>query len=96
MVTQIVFDRETKDDYHINIVCKDQGDPPLVATKYLPVTVLDDNDHKPVFEKEVYNVVMPENNPVDTSIAGMIPPLTILCYSKYADSWPIIPTPDLF
>ena len=77
VVTQIVFDRETKDDYHINIVCKDQGDPPLVATKYLPVTVLDDNDHKPVFDKEVYNVVMPENNPVDTSIAGMIPPLTI-------------------
>ncbi len=71
VVTTTVFDREQQDEYHINIVCRDKGDPPMTSTLHIPVTVVDDNDHAPEFESPVYTAVVPENNPLGLSIAQL-------------------------
>ena len=62
IVTTTTFDRETQDEYHINVACTDKGDPPMTSTKHIPVTILDDNDHAPEFGLPVYSAIIVENN----------------------------------
>ena len=71
VVTTTIFDRETQDEYHINVACKDQGDPSMTSTKHIPVTVLDDNDHTPQFGVPVYSAVIMENNDIGEYVAQL-------------------------
>ncbi|XP_069746750.1 protocadherin-17-like isoform X2 [Narcine bancroftii] len=56
------FDRETADEYNLTIVARDNGSPPLNASRSFTVRVADENDNAPRFTKPVYVLQVPENN----------------------------------
>lgn len=47
------LDRETKATYKIIIEVFDQGQPPQSATRVLRINVLDIDDHRPRFAREI-------------------------------------------
>lgn len=47
------LDRETKATYKIIIEVSDQGQPPQSATRVLRINVLDIDDHRPRFAREI-------------------------------------------
>lgn len=47
------LDRETKAMYKIIIEVSDQGQPPQSATRVLRINVLDIDDHRPRFAREI-------------------------------------------
>lgn len=47
------LDRETKASYKIIIEVSDQGQPPQSATRVLRINVLDIDDHRPRFIREI-------------------------------------------
>ncbi|MBN3295475.1 PCD23 protein, partial [Amia calva] len=46
------------------VVAEDGGSPPLSSTAAVTVHVEDINDNEPVFERQLYNVSIPEHSPV--------------------------------
>ncbi|GAB0087664.1 fat-like cadherin-related tumor suppressor homolog [Sergentomyia squamirostris] len=55
------LDREREDEYVLNITVYDLGKPQKSISKVLPVTVLDENDNAPKFEKSLTSFRIPEN-----------------------------------
>ncbi|XP_076362796.1 protein dachsous-like isoform X2 [Tachypleus tridentatus] len=53
--TNIVLDREIRDNYFLTIIATDEGFPQLTGTCVLKITIVDVNDNQPVFPP--YNVV---------------------------------------
>ncbi|XP_076332831.1 LOW QUALITY PROTEIN: protein dachsous-like [Tachypleus tridentatus] len=53
--TNIVLDREIRDNYFLTIIATDEGIPQLTGTCLLKITIVDVNDNQPVFPP--YNVV---------------------------------------
>ncbi|XP_022235682.1 protein dachsous-like [Limulus polyphemus] len=53
--TNIVLDREIRDNYFLTIIATDEGLPQLTGTCVLKITIVDVNDNQPVFPP--YNVV---------------------------------------
>ena len=66
--TRKPIDRENRTSYVINLQCSDNGVPPLSTNKTVPIRVLDENDHSPVFARKVYNLTLKENNKVNQVI----------------------------
>ena len=54
LVTAVVFDRESKDDYSLQLVCEDGGNVPRKAEIIFPVLILDRNDNAPQFTLSLY------------------------------------------
>ena len=71
VVTTTTFDRESMDEYHVNLVCRDHGATPQTSTEHITVRIVDENDHEPVFLKDLYTVDIPENNPLGAAIIRM-------------------------
>ncbi len=65
ITTTRVLDRETRAQYLVNLECQDYGQPPLIANSEFVVTVLDENDHSPVFAPKLYTLEVDENNQVE-------------------------------
>ena len=63
------LDRETLEYYQIVVVAEDGGDPPRTAEINVNVTILDDNDNKPIFKQAFYNVTINEDITLGTVIA---------------------------
>lgn len=63
LVTRQELDREATAHYTLQIACSDGGHPPLYSYRQLDVDVTDQNDHTPLFEKDIYSVELSENNP---------------------------------
>ncbi|XP_045703351.1 protocadherin-11 X-linked [Phyllostomus hastatus] len=62
MLTAVTaLDREKQGKYHLTVLAKDNGVPPLVTNATVIVRVLDQNDNVPVFSHEEYNFYVPEN-----------------------------------
>ncbi|XP_067889067.1 protocadherin-16-like [Heterodontus francisci] len=59
--TSHVLDREEQDHHVITVYTKDGGSPPNFATVTVSITVKDENDNRPMFEKDVYELQVPEN-----------------------------------
>ncbi|XP_059608235.1 fat-like cadherin-related tumor suppressor homolog, partial [Phlebotomus argentipes] len=55
------LDREREDEYVLNVTVYDLGKPQKSVSKVLPVTVLDENDNAPKFEKSLTSFRIPEN-----------------------------------
>ncbi|KAK6486696.1 protocadherin-16-like [Huso huso] len=55
------LDREVQDRYTVTVYAKDGGLPPNFATATVRITVLDENDNSPAFEKDSYHLEVPEN-----------------------------------
>jgi len=68
IVTRALLDRETRDEYHLNITCSDRGQPPRVAVSEVIVAVDDVNDNAPYFRIGEYHFVVTENNAVGHSV----------------------------
>ena len=56
------LDYEKKQEYEINMTCRDRGTPRLSSQETIIVDILDENDNTPVFEKEEYLAAVHENN----------------------------------
>ncbi|GCC39948.1 hypothetical protein chiPu_0023507, partial [Chiloscyllium punctatum] len=61
ITTSRSLDREQQDHYQLTVYAKDSGSPPNVATVTVSIKIEDENDNKPMFEKDVYELQVPEN-----------------------------------
>ncbi|XP_048855780.1 protocadherin-23 [Brienomyrus brachyistius] len=61
VTTETSLDHEQESEFHFSVVAVDSGSPPLSSTASVTVYVEDINDNRPVFEKQVYNVFIPEH-----------------------------------
>ncbi|XP_013367591.1 PREDICTED: protocadherin gamma-A7 isoform X1 [Chinchilla lanigera] len=68
LVLEQVLDREGEAIHHLVLTAYDGGDPPLSGTTRIQVTVVDVNDHTPVFSLPQYQVTVPENVPIGTKL----------------------------
>ncbi|XP_073932905.1 protocadherin gamma-A7 isoform X7 [Castor canadensis] len=68
LVLEKVLDREQEVIHHLVLTAYDGGNPPLSGTANIQVTVVDVNDHTPVFSLSQYQVTVPENVPVGTRL----------------------------
>ena len=55
------LDRELKPYYDLEVVAEDWGKPPFTALLSVSVIVQDVNDNAPQFDKDLYNISLPEN-----------------------------------
>ncbi|XP_059502894.1 protocadherin-16-like isoform X2 [Stegostoma tigrinum] len=62
IVTTIrALDREQQEHYQLTVYAKDSGSPPNVATVTVSIKIKDENDNRPRFEKDMYELQVPEN-----------------------------------
>lgn len=62
------LDREKKDSYDLNIRVVDGGKPQRASSALLRVTVTDQNDNTPKFERNHYEAELAENSPLGHSV----------------------------
>ncbi|CAG9534070.1 unnamed protein product [Cercopithifilaria johnstoni] len=62
------LDFETINKYYLVIQARDQGIPPLTSNISVVLNVLDINDNRPEFKKEMYSVEVPEDVQLMTDI----------------------------
>lgn len=68
VVTSQMFDLKVQSEYHLNLVCTDEGELPQVGTKHIAVTVLDVNDHCPEFSQDIYLATVWENEELQSHV----------------------------
>nr|XP_033489049.1 protocadherin alpha-8-like [Epinephelus lanceolatus] len=68
LVLQRHLDREQKTNHSLVLTAMDGGTPPKSANLNLTIKVLDINDNRPTFSKEVYSVTLQENVGLDTIV----------------------------
>ncbi|XP_036060636.1 protocadherin gamma-A7 isoform X6 [Onychomys torridus] len=68
LVLEKVLDREEEGVHHLVLTAYDGGNPPRTGTASIRVTVVDVNDHTPVFSLPRYQATVPENVPVGTRL----------------------------
>ena len=61
------LDRELIGGYMFDLIAYDGGEPPLNGTMTINVTIEDANDNRPVFQKPVYQMVVKESFPLNTT-----------------------------
>ena len=71
IATTRVLDREKQFQYVVNLECQDYGQPPLISNSEFVVTVLDENDHPPVFTRELYTLEIEENNSINLPLLSV-------------------------
>ncbi|XP_040903703.1 protocadherin alpha-3-like isoform X10 [Toxotes jaculatrix] len=62
------LDKETERYHRLSLSAVDGGKPPRTGTTEILVEVLDVNDNLPVFTKDSYSVLLPENSPIGTTV----------------------------
>ncbi|XP_007461556.1 PREDICTED: protocadherin beta-18-like [Lipotes vexillifer] len=62
------LDREKEPELRLTLTALDGGYPPRSATALVRVLVSDINDNAPEFERSVYEVLVPENSPLDSLV----------------------------
>lgn len=65
------LDRERSASFDLKAVAVDGGSPPLSTSIRILITVLDENDNAPEFEKNAYNVSLPENATRGTQVVSV-------------------------
>ncbi|XP_076174537.1 dachsous cadherin-related 1 [Ptiloglossa arizonensis] len=65
------LDRETLDRHALTVLATDNGSPAATASASVLVTVLDDNDNDPRFEKDFYGFELLENLPSGTLVGSV-------------------------
>ncbi|XP_059201684.1 protocadherin alpha-7-like [Centropristis striata] len=71
LVTKSRLNREQQSHYHVTIVGKDAGEPPLSSEKNINIVVSDVNDNSPVFSQNPYTFYISENNKPGESILSV-------------------------
>ncbi|XP_050928282.1 protocadherin alpha-8 isoform X34 [Lates calcarifer] len=62
------LDKETDRHHRLTLSAIDGGKPPRTGTTELLIEVLDVNDNLPVFTKDSYSVLLPENSLIGTTV----------------------------
>ena len=65
------IDRETQMFYNLTIAAADNNVVPLTGYVTLLITVLDINEHPPMYDQSLYTVSIYEYHPVDTSVINI-------------------------
>uniref|UniRef100_UPI0037E99C55 protocadherin alpha-8-like n=1 Tax=Semicossyphus pulcher TaxID=241346 RepID=UPI0037E99C55 len=68
LVLKKSLDREQKDKHTLLVTAVDGGKPPRSGILNVSIIVLDSNDNRPMFSKEIYQLEIQENIPIGTSI----------------------------
>uniref|UniRef100_A0A3Q0S0E2 Protocadherin 2 alpha a 1 n=1 Tax=Amphilophus citrinellus TaxID=61819 RepID=A0A3Q0S0E2_AMPCI len=68
LVLKKALDREQKAEHRLLLTAADGGSPAKSGSLNLTITVLDVNDNRPVFSKDVYTVSLDENAPIGTLV----------------------------
>ncbi|XP_075712344.1 protocadherin gamma-B5-like isoform X7 [Rhinoderma darwinii] len=68
LVLQKMLDREQQSSYEIILTALDGGQPIKTGTAVIKISVSDINDNPPLFKKELYQVSMAENVPVNSLV----------------------------
>ncbi|XP_071377140.1 protocadherin alpha-8-like [Centroberyx affinis] len=68
LVLQRQLDREQKANHSLILTAIDGGNPQKSAHLNLTIRVLDNNDNRPMFSKEIYSVMLQENVAIGTII----------------------------
>ncbi|NWU57579.1 PCDB6 protein, partial [Dromas ardeola] len=68
LVTSEELDRKQVAEYNVMVRARDEGFPPLSASKTLLVGLMDVNDNAPAFSQDVYTMVLSENEPAGKSL----------------------------
>ncbi|KAG0714708.1 Fat-like cadherin-related tumor suppressor [Chionoecetes opilio] len=63
-----LLDRERVARYNLNLTVYDLGSPQLSASRQVAVTLVDENDNAPNFDKPAYSFFLPENVANGTSV----------------------------
>lgn len=64
-----LLDREaTPNGYNLTLRAVDSGIPPRDSYKKIPVRLIDYNDNYPIFNREIYEVTVPEISPINTPV----------------------------
>lgn len=64
-----LLDREVAPQgYNLTLLAIDNGEPPRQSYKSVPVHLSDLNDNAPVFDREIYEVDVPETAPINTPV----------------------------
>ncbi|KAM9357328.1 protocadherin alpha-8-like [Symphorus nematophorus] len=71
LVLKKSLDREQKDKHTLLVTAVDGGKPPRSGTLNVSIVVLDVNDNRPMFGREIYEISIQENVPVGTSLFRM-------------------------
>ncbi|XP_062376504.1 protocadherin-18a [Sardina pilchardus] len=72
ILTDVALDREKRSEYSLTVVAEDRGSPSQSTIKHFTVQVLDENDNAPQFEKSLYEVFKPENNPPGAYLTSVV------------------------
>ncbi|XP_029134886.2 protocadherin alpha-10-like [Labrus bergylta] len=68
LVLKKTLDREQKAEHCLVLTALDGGNPSKSGGLNLTITVLDTNDNRPVFSKDIYTVSLNENAPIGTLV----------------------------
>ncbi|XP_054647594.1 protocadherin alpha-2-like isoform X26 [Dunckerocampus dactyliophorus] len=71
LVLKKSLDREQKSEHNLVLTALDGGSPPKSGSLNLSIIVLDANDNRPVFSKDIYSVTLEENAPIGTLVVGL-------------------------
>ncbi|KFP37789.1 Protocadherin-23, partial [Chlamydotis macqueenii] len=61
LTTAQLLDREIEERYSLTVMALDDGSPALSSTQVLTIVVLDVNDERPIFLKQLYETTVREN-----------------------------------
>ncbi|XP_007937221.1 protocadherin beta-6 [Orycteropus afer afer] len=68
LVLDKALDREEQPQHRLTLMALDGGSPPRSGTAEIQILVLDSNDNAPEFAQELYEVQVPENNPLGSLV----------------------------
>ncbi|XP_067454593.1 protocadherin alpha-3-like [Thunnus thynnus] len=71
LVLKKSLDREQKNKHSLIVTAVDGGKPQRSGTLNVSIIVLDSNDNRPMFSKEIYQIAIKENIPVGSAIFKM-------------------------
>ena len=66
------IDRELVDVYMLRVAASDTASPPHITTTTVTITILDRNEHPPVFSKAFYTPAILENQPIGLTVTSDI------------------------
>lgn len=61
LIIAIPLDHEIQDYYNLTIMALDDGTPALSATQIVTIMILDVNDERPQFQRQLYEAIVCEN-----------------------------------
>nr|CAH8830884.1 unnamed protein product [Trichobilharzia regenti] len=72
LYNKVIIDRKTINEIRFNVTATDNGRPPKNVTAEVFINIIDQNDHAPQFEKQIFYFNLSEDFPVNSIAATLI------------------------